>query len=241
MKKIVLLFSILLLSCNFREQDKHTEKIPNKAVSVLKADQNHSDTLPKPRPSEQISLYRPSRLWITGDFNGDKHMDTLREHVFSKLHHRSIDSVINPSENEWDDVVQWYYQNEIEVYLATSRTPNDTLRLGTAQGLYCLINVGDLNQDGKDEIALVVDYCDYSSLNSCKIYSICNGNWEPMKHFSIHEGAFDHTDEITISTKIKGFLEKQNKQWFYLDYEVYFNAETAKDTLMQTLTITQCR
>ena len=50
------------------------------------------------------------------------------------------------------------------------------------------------NNDKKDEIALVIDYCDYSSLNSCVIYSLCNNNWKIIKHFTINETSFDYIE-----------------------------------------------
>jgi hypothetical protein len=82
--------------------------------------------------------------------------------------------------------------------------------------------------DGKDEIAFVIDHLDYSRVNSCKIYSLCQGKWILLKQFGILEDAFDFTTEkAPIFEKITGFLEKQKGKWVYKDYlqESYDNPE----------------
>ena len=74
-----------------------------------------------------------------------------------------------------------------------------------------MINLGDLNKDKKDEIALVVDVPDYSQLNTCHIYSLCNNQWTEIKRFSIHEGAFTFGkgEDAHNFEEIRGFLEKE--------------------------------
>ena len=87
--------------------------------------------------------------------------------------------------------------------------------------MHCLINIGDNNKDGRDEIALVVDYLDISRVNSCKIFSLCKNRWKLLKEFGIHEGSFDfETDHnlFPVFTEIKEFLEKKNGKWVYKDY-----------------------
>lgn len=148
----------------------------------------------------------------------------------------------DPFRNEWDTVVDWFYHQQADVYLTLKRPGSDTLHLGSAQGLYCLLNVGDNNADGRDEIAFVTDYLDYSRVNSCKVYSLCGSKWTLLKEFSIHEDAFNFTtDTIPVFTQIEGFLEQQNGRWVYLDYmqDGYDNSEDAGN--MQHLKTDKCR
>ena len=116
----------------------------------------------------------------------------------------------------------------------------ERLHLGLAQGLYCLINIGDINSDGKDEIALVIDYLDWSSVNSCKIYTLCNNKWTLLQQFAIHEMAFDFEGgQSPIFSDIKGYLEKHRGRWLYLDYLDDMNEETER-LKMQPLILDKC-
>jgi hypothetical protein len=126
--------------------------------------------------------------------------------------------------------------------LTINNNKTDTLHLGTAHGLYCLINIGDNNADGKDEIALVIDRLDFSRVNSCQIYSICNNKWTLLKQFSIHEGSFDFTtDKAPKFDNIKDFLEKQNGKWVYKDY-LQDDYERLEDVgKMMTLKLDRCK
>ncbi|MBT1712186.1 hypothetical protein KK062_28350 [Fulvivirgaceae bacterium PWU5] len=159
------------------------------------------------------------KLFARGDFDGDGGEDTIFQHNYSRLTRTEIDNSPDPTQNEWDTVVQWFVDRDADVYLTTHKNNQDTLHVGPAQGLYCLINIGDINADGKDEIALVIDYLDVSNVNSCEIYSLCNNKWTRLKQFGVHEDAFNVTAAKTpIFDSIKGYLEKQNGTWVYNDY-----------------------
>ncbi len=182
---------------------------------------NHSDTafFIKKLTHENIYLRKLTKLYAIGDFDGDGKKDTVYQHNFSKLHHTEIDSSADPFQNELDIVSKWFYDQQSDVFLTINKRHQDTLHLGTAQGLYCLLNVGDNNLDGKDEIAFVTDYCDFSQLNSCGVYSLCGGKWKQLFNFQIHEDAFSFTsDSMPTFTNIRGYLEKKDGKWFYLDY-----------------------
>jgi hypothetical protein len=169
--------------------------------------------------SAKIILHRLEKLFVCGDFDGSGKEDTIFQHNFSKLAKTEIEYSADPVQNEWDTVINWFYNQQADVYLTINKNGQDTLNLGFAQGLYCLINIGDNNDDGKDEIALVVDYLDFSRVNSCKIYSLCNNKWTLLKQFGIHEDAFNFTaEEAPTFTDIENFLEKHNGSWVYKDY-----------------------
>ena len=144
---------------------------------------------------DKIKLHKLEKLFVIGDFDGDEKQDTIFQHNYSRLTKTEIDYSADPFQNQWDTVVKWFYDQGANLYLAINKSNQDTLRLGTAQGLYCLINIGDNNADGKDEIALVIDYLDFSMVNSCKIYSMCKDNWTLLKQFGVHEDAFSFTSE----------------------------------------------
>lgn len=196
---IILTFTIL--SCT-----RKTEKTADYPIVPKKVD-------------NKIKLHKLKKLFVVGDFDGDGIKDTIFQYNFSQLTKTEIDNAADPFQNDWDAVVKWFYDQDADVNLTLNKNNSDTLHLGTAQGLYCLINIGDNNADGKDEIAFVVDCLDFSRVNSCKIYSLCNNKWMLLKQFGIHEDSFDFTtDEAPLFENIKGFLEKKNGNWFYKDY-----------------------
>ncbi len=191
---------------------------------------------------DKIKLHKLEKLFVVGDFDGDRKQDTIFQHNFSKLTNTEIDNSADPFQNEWDTVVKWFYDQEADLYLTLNKSNQDTLHLGTVQGLYCLINIGDNNADGKDEIALVIDYLDFSRVNSCKIFSLCNDKWTLLKQFGVHEGSFDFTtDKAPIYESIKDHLEKQNGKWVYKDYsqDGYDNQEDVGKML--TLKLDRCK
>jgi len=191
----------VLLSCNGQ-----TEKTVD-----------HSTT-PK-HVRNNIKLHKLEKLFVVGNFDGDKQKDTIFQHNYSTLTRTEIEYSADPFKNDWDTVVKWFYEQGANLYLTISKNNQDTLHLGTAQGLYCLINIGDNNTDGKDEIALVIDHLDFSRVNSCKIYSFCKNKWTLLKQFGVHEDAFNFTsDKAPLFGNIKDFLEKQNGKWVYKDY-----------------------
>lgn len=203
MKQTIYIFLLisLLFSCNKNSK----KKINNTSISTSK------DTT--------IKLNKLQKLFIIGDFDGNGKQDTIFQHYFSKKNQTEIEKSPDVYENDWETVIKWFYDQDSDLYLTINKNKQDTLHLGTAQGLYCLINIGDNNGDGKDEIALVIDKLDISRVNNCEIYSICNKKWILLKQFGIHEDSFDFTTKKTpIFNDIKDFLEKQNGKWVYKDY-----------------------
>ncbi len=212
-----------LLSCN----SETVNQADNSIVSIS-ADNN-------------IKLHKLEKLFVVGDFDGDRKQDTIFQHNFSRLTKAEIEYSADPFQNEWDTVLKWFYDQDAIIYLTINKSTKDTLNLGTAQGLYCLINVGDNNADGKDEIAIVIDRLDESRVNSCLIYSFCKDKWTLLKEFGIHEGSFDFvTDKAPIFESIKDYLEKQNGKWVYKDYsrDGYENEEDIGKML--TLKLDNC-
>jgi len=159
-------------------------------------------------------------LTLTGDFDGNGTFDTLVQINFSRLWQANLDSFPDPYKMPWDSVVAWFYDMESEVLVFAKNLQVDTLNLGLAIGLYCLINVGDVNDDGADDIAIVVDVCDYSRINFCRIYSLCGNAWQEVKSFAIHEDAFNiYGNIMPVFGEISGYLEKKDSNWYYHDYQ----------------------
>ena len=223
MKLIILVIFISFLSCSKKNSSEtHTE---------LSKIESNGD------------FHKLEKLFIAGDFDGDKKSDTIYQYNFSNLEKKEIDFAPNPMKTDWDEVVKWFYNQDADVKLTQNKKNSEILHLGTAQGLYCLINIGDNNKDGKDEIAFVIDKCDDSRINTCEIYTFCKGKWQLLKEFGILEDAFDwKKDEMQPKfNSIKGYLEKQNGTWNYLDYNQteYDSAEEVGK--MKVLRLNKCK
>ena len=221
-------FYILILTVGLLSCAKQREKIVNNTTISNTTD-------------DKVKLHKLIKLFMVGDFEGNGKQDTIFQHNYSRRTKTEIEYSADPFQNEYETIVKWFFDQEADLYLTINKSKEDTLHLGTAQGLYCLINIGDNNADGKDEIALVIDYLDFSSVNSCKIFSLCQDKWTLLKQFRVHEDAFNfNTDKAPIFTNIKEFLEFQNGKWVYKDYaqDDHNNAEDI--VKMLTLKLEKC-
>ncbi len=189
-------------------------------------------------PAADYSSYLPtSQFKIRGDFNGDGNEDILyQDNIDGKG--ISIDSFPSHHEHDIDLIYEFFNQQSSNVTLTLlGEKGTDTLKLGIGLGLNYLNNLGDLNGDGQEEIALVVDYCDYSSVNSCQIYSLCGNRWEELFSFGIHENAFYYDDEDDfLEHEIPQFLEQKGNKWFFKDYY----DDVLEEVEMQRLIIPDC-
>lgn len=230
----LILWIIVLSSCSSNESSKQlgsANKMDSTSQSLNAAGAN------------PIYLHALSKLYTVGDFDGDGKTDTLFQHNYSLLRHTEIDSAADPFKNEWDTVVNWFYRQDPQIYICFNKINTDTLKLGAGQGLYCLLNIGDNNKDGKDEIAFVVDYLDYSRVNSCKIFSLCENKWLQLKQIGIHEDAFNFNSEVNpnpVFPEINEYLEKRKGKWMYKDYLEDVMQSKAYTEEMNTLIIEKC-
>ena len=171
---------------------------------------------------------------VIGHFTGKDSNDTLRFQYFSGIVGTEITRI--PSmENDWDSIIDWFNQtHQIHSFIACEY---DTLFFDSAYDLFCFINIGDVNFDGVDEFALVVNWLDYSQINSCRIYSICNHKFTFLKVFEIHESVFLQKDNHDTSIiGIKGILEKENDEWKFHEYF----SDVPEDRGMDVLQLEKC-
>jgi hypothetical protein len=165
-------------------------------------------------------------LTITGDFNGDGTIETLIQDIADstgtavKYIPETPAEIENDTTNEgWYRYIEFYSNLNYRTRLHTEKLKTDALYFGNSQGLYCLINVGNLNTIKGDEIALVIDRLDQSRSNDCQIFTLCNGVWQQVFAFSVHEDAFDYKrGEVAILKNIPEALEFKDGQWKYMDY-----------------------
>ncbi|KGO94226.1 hypothetical protein [Flavobacterium subsaxonicum] len=174
-------------------------------------------------------------LSITGDFNGDGKPDTLAQFVTDSLG-KPLKYIVEAGTYEEDIILysKLGYQNTFTLNGNVANVDNHV-----ALGLYCLINIGDLNDDKRDEIALVPVLLDFSMLNTCRIYSYCKNSWTQMFSFGINESSFDYEgDTEPLFTNIPQSLEKRNGKWVYIDYCKWMEMDDPK---MMLLKVPKCK
>lgn len=77
------------------------------------------------------------------------------------------------------------YEMATEIYSDNEElTP---LKLDGDLGVYFLINEGDLDGDGGDEISLMTVYRDYSNINYFRIFSYTGNSWREIFNCKVHE------------------------------------------------------
>ncbi|RZJ63372.1 MAG: hypothetical protein EOO50_16820 [Flavobacterium sp.] len=180
---------------------------------------------------------------LKGDFDGDGKPDEIKTHLYSELDKNEPECVADAHEMEFDSVADWYSKKATQLYLSLNEKENLTLNFGYADMLYCLINLGNIDKQGGDEIALSIAYFDFSNVNSCRIYSFCSGQWVLRKQFSIHEDSFTYASDDPAPTfaEIRGFLEKRNGIWRFSDYHESDLTLDVPYEKMSALKLKRCR
>lgn len=153
------------------------------------------------------------KKFIVGHFCTAQHTDTIWVHYYSHKSESILDSIPS-SNNTTESVEKWFMDNQIEVQLCLS---NKSVKgFSNARGISLLTKIENVNSDGIDYVVVVVDYFDYSCLNSCLIYALFENKWAIVNQFTINE--------IFLSNQNKthpDFLIKEDDVWFYWDYEDY--------------------
>lgn len=195
----------------------------------------------KTEKTTKLKMKKLQKITVTGDFTGHNVENSLSLSYYSPLNRTMVEYAPDPFQHSWDTIVNWFYAEKVIAFLELNTLGDDTLSLSISKGVYCLINLGDLNADGKDEVALVVDNLDYSRVNACIIYTLCQSKWKKLKQFAIHEDAFNYIGEKQpVFTEIEGFLEKKENQWHYQDYAVHGYDSSGK-VGWQKLEVTDCQ
>ena len=228
---IWLAIATFICSCN----SGNPAKEPTSLKAVKSEQQQHKDQEIDTASARAVMLHT-----VIGDFNGDGKPDTLKEGFYSRALKKPIREI--PFAESQDELAYWSCQLNSLLYAKASEL--DTLRpaKGSCEqlGLDYLINVGDLNKNRTDELALVINWADFSSVNSCKIFSYCSGKWKQVFAFTIHEMITTEEQE-QLGIGIPGFLEKRQGTWFYKDYLEQLNANSEKEAEeMHKLKIKNC-
>lgn len=177
---VSLFISLLLFSCNSNIQgDEYTES-DTSHVLTSQIDSVDSDTL-------RVVPVWGYRFVISGDFDGDGKQEELIEHFFSGISNQETNKFY---ENlaDYGDLVDSTVKKDPISFLTCDDERIDTLLIhsgGQLFGLSYLKNEGDLNGDGNDEISYVINWADWSNLNTWHVATYKNNEWKELYSFPI--------------------------------------------------------
>ena len=164
-------------------------------------------------PESDTEANEPELIWgdrlsITGDFNGNGNVDTLHERYISLIDSQETNKYAAVS--YWE-MMEMAHRKQPAVQLRSSDTSIPDLFISTITGqlfgLSYLRNEGDLDQDGRDEVGIVVDWADASFVNGFVIYSLRDTGWVVRWASEIRD--YDLETDSTgayIDTTFEGFL-----------------------------------
>lgn len=175
MQKLIVVLSLLFVitACN--------PKQPNQSDSST--NETSETTTQEPEP---IWGYRYT---LEGDFNGDGKKETLKEHFVSTISGEETNKFYKGLD-DYEQLIELTIAKQPWSFLTCDNANIDTLHIAELSqllGVYILRNEGDLDGDGGEEISYVVDWADFSNINSCNVMSYKNNKWVELYDIPIWE------------------------------------------------------
>jgi hypothetical protein len=193
--KISLLIFLILLADGGKAESAKSITIGNNIDTIKR----YQDSILEERAADSIELHAKKivgyRFRIHGNFDGSGKQVSLTEHYFSRRDKKETNKFYEGLEGDLDAyelLVTLAIRKDPVSYLESddSKIPRFDLpesNTGQLLGLSMFRNEGDLNGDGNDEISFVMNWADWSSVNSCYIASLINGKWHILYSFNIRD------------------------------------------------------
>lgn len=258
---LIIILSVLtfLFSCDNstnKSQDGNTvSKVDTLQIDTSKSKNQLEETL-KTIP-ENIKPIFGYRFVISGDFDGDGKKEKLIEHYFSALDNKETNKFYD-SLADYSQLVDLTIKKKPYSFVISDNKSIDTLHISSSEqllGLSYLKNEGDLNGDGTDEVSYVVNWADWSNLNTWHLVTFKNKKWQELYSFSMRDwqlpdlpetfnqyGGFGREDIIinTTNDTVNKRLEKELKSFKGLVKKIvpnkiqviYMNEEGEMDTII---------
>ncbi len=240
---LILLISVLC-GCN-----NHN----GKKTAVSKTDSTGSHKVSSKELFKNVT-FKPvlgERLSIVGDFNADRKPDTLKEEYISQVTNQETYKdyqEMNFRDKLTDDECMMLTDTLMSLIAAQKplvrlKPTNNDLPVLTMPyfcnltGIAYLINVGNINHQAGDELAIVTSSIRFAgATNDCHIYSFSKNGWKEVFTFAVREDAYEDADN---KLRIPGYLEKKHGKWYYLDlyHELNESDSTGETTKMIPLTL----
>jgi hypothetical protein len=137
------------------------------------------------------------RFSIVGDFNGDNVQDTLFESYISSITNKETPKLLNSE--DYDKNVEQILSQKPLTRLYSNLGNVDTFIVTTEPyhtGVRMFSNLGDINADGADEFGYIIDWTDYSNINTFHILTLKDNKFVELFTFNIHETVNLETENL---------------------------------------------
>jgi hypothetical protein len=258
----LVLFLFILAGCSQKQPTADTsnaitlDSISKDSSTTELTDEDILKTIPK-----NIKPILGYRFVIKGDFDGDGKKENLVEHFYSSIDNKETNKFYDGLDN-YEQLVALTIKKMPYSFVLSDNAKIDTLSISiSAQllGLSYLKNEGDLNGDGTDEVSYVVNWADWSNMNTWHIMTYKSNRWEELYSFPIWDwqlpdlpetfnnyGLFGLQDKVMVPEDDSvNLLIEQNMQQFkglvkkmkINQIQVIFkNEEASEDTMLVDLT-----
>lgn len=183
---------------NIDTSQQDSSKSRNAIAEILK-------TIPK-----NIKPVFGYRFILLGDFDGDGKKEKLIEHFYSALDYKETNKFYD-NLSVYDQLVALTVIKEPFSFVNSDNNLVDTLHIasgGQLLGLSYLKNEGDLNGDGTDEVSYVVNWADWSNLNTWHLVTYKNKQWTELYSFPIWDWQLPDLPETFNQYGLFGLEEK---------------------------------
>ena len=129
-----------------------------------------------------------SRFSISGDYNGDGKPDTLTEQFISRHTGRETNKYYERL--DMDSMTALLVRKSPVSRMVSTDTSLTDLFISDQElqfGLAFAKNEGDLDGNGTDELSYVVEWADWSSMNTCVIVTWTPEGWKRMASFEVRD------------------------------------------------------
>jgi hypothetical protein len=142
------------------------------------------------------------RLKISGDFDGDGIIDTVHESYISSLTGRETYKTMDSTDIERNIELTIANKPEARIYSTINLADTFTLTKEAQQsGIFGFENLGDLNNEKGDELGYIIDWTDFSNMNSYHILTMSKDKkWKELFNFPINESV-NFEDENLFKNK----------------------------------------
>lgn len=188
---LIIIFALTIFSCDYltqkKQNKKNTSTIDNKGIQGSKKTDSLEERLNRiPKNIKPVFGYR---FIISGDFDGDGKKEQLIEHFLSGLDNKETNKFYDGL-NDYEQLVYLTIKKEPISFVISDNELIDTLHIssfGQLLGLSYLKNEGDLNGDGTDEVSYVVNWADWSNINTWHLVTYKNKRWRELYSFRIRD------------------------------------------------------
>jgi len=201
MKNITIIILVLtFISCTGNKTKKHAD---NSKAKVEKSVKKFGE-----------------RYSIIGDFNGDKINDTIFESYINSETKLETYKILDTL--DWEKDIELTIKNKpISLLYSSIKLVSHYLVTNNHQqkGIYLFTNLGDINDDNKDEFGFAIDWADFSNLNTYNIMTLNKNKFVKIFSFPIHETMSIDSDKPFNAKELVIKIGNKKIQYKYANLE----------------------